>query len=251
MRVPLSADIADFTRHDMTFDGRTKPVLVSGAGPAVIVMHEIFGFTPTLARLCRWIRDAGFCVYAPILFGTPDATNAEDITLARTVWICISREFAVLASNRTSPVVSWLRQLARAAHAACGGCGVGAIGLCATGGFALAMAVDPVIQAPVLGEPSLPALAHGALDLSPGMMVRGYRFEGDTLCRAPRFATLRREFGDAFAGTELPDDCANPEGMRKRGKPPHSVFTLDLIDAPGERTRAAVDEVIGFFRERL
>jgi dienelactone hydrolase len=160
-------------------------------------------------------------------------------------------------------VVSWLRHLARAAHEACGGRGVGAIGLCATGGFALAMAVDPVIQAPVLGEPSLPALAHGALDLSPadlaavharvaaGMTVRGYRFEGDTLCRAPRFATLRREFGDAFAGTELPDDCANPEGMRKRGKPPHSVFTLDLIDAPGERTRAAVDEVIGFFRERL
>jgi hypothetical protein len=101
LRVPLSADIADFTRHDMTFDGRTKPVLVTGAGPAVIVMHEIFGFTPTLARLCRWFRDAGFCVYAPILFGTPDATNPEAITLARTAWICISREFAVLAANRS------------------------------------------------------------------------------------------------------------------------------------------------------
>jgi hypothetical protein len=34
--------------------------------------------------------------------------------------------------------------------------------------------------------------------------------------------------------------------MMARGKPPHSVFTVDLIDAPGEPTRAAVDEVIGF-----
>ena len=39
--------------------------------------------------------------------------------------------------------------------------------------------------------------------------------------------------------------------MAQAGKPPHSVFTGDLVDAPGEPTRAAVDEVIAFFAQRL
>jgi hypothetical protein len=84
-----------------------------------------------------------------------------------------------------------------------------------------------------------------------GLKLRGYRFEGDTICRASRFQTLRTAFGAAFAGTELPDGAANPAGMKARGKAPHSVFTGDLIDAPGQPTRGAVDEVIAFFRNAL
>jgi dienelactone hydrolase len=260
----LTQDIADFTRRDVTVADKTKPVLVTGAeGPAVLVMHEVFGFTSTLARLCRWIAQAGFRVYAPILCGSPDATNPETVKISRTLGLCISREFNFFASNRSSPVTDWLRQLARLAHQECDGPGVGAIGLCLTGGFALSMAVDPVILAPVLGEPSLPA-RPAALDISradldrvkarigaEGLTVRGYRFQSDTLCRAQRFETLRTQFGTAFIGTELPDACGNPAGMRSRGKPPHSVFTIDLIDAPGEPTRAAVDEIISYFREKL
>jgi dienelactone hydrolase len=260
----LSTDIADFTRRDVTLAAKTKPVLLLGEGPAVIVMHEVFGFTPTLARFCRWIAAAGFRVYAPILFGTPDAHNPEKIELSRIASLCISREFTMLASNRSSPVTDWLRELAHLAHTECGGPGVGVIGLCLTGGFALSMAIDPVILAPVLGEPSLPALSHAALDISAtdlarvktrtqtdGLTIRGYRFQGDTLSRPERFTTLRTQLGTAFTGTELPDACSNPGGMRSKGKPPHSVFTIDLIDAPGEPTREAVNEVIAFFREKL
>jgi len=261
----LSRDIADFVRRDLAFDGRTKPVLVTGAaGPAVIVIHEIFGFTPTLARFCRWVCDAGFRVYAPILFGSPDAENREKPSLGRTVGLCISREFTVLASNRSSPVTSWLIALARLAHQECGHNGVGAIGMCLTGGFALSMAIDEAILAPVLAQPGAPALNHAALDIAPddlarvqrrtreeGLMLRGYRFQGDRICRAERFATLRAAFGPAFLGTELPDSAANPAGMRSLGKPPHCVFTIDLIDKAGEPTRRAVDEVIAFLKARL
>jgi len=261
----LTTDISDFARRDLRFDGKTKPVFTLGErGPAVIVMAEVFGFTPHVARFCRWVRDGGMRVYAPILIGTPDAGNKTEITLGRTLGLCISREFTVLASNRSSPVTDWLRGLARLAHQECGGPGVGAIGMCLTGGFALSMAIDPVMLAPVLSQPSLPALNPAALDISPadlakvqartrdeGLQIRGYRFAGDTLCRGQRFETLARAFGDAFIGVTLPDAVANQEGMASRGKPPHSVFTADLIDAAGEPTRAAADEVIAFFRARL
>jgi len=260
----LTSDITDFTRRDLDLLGKTKPVLVTGTnGPAVIVIHEIYGFTPPLARFCRWIRDAGFRVYAPILFGTADAGNAEEPSLARIVSLCISREFTILRANKSSPVTDWLRALARLAHKECGGPGVGAIGMCVTGGFALSMALDQSVLAPVLAQPGAPALSSAALDISPsdlkkvaarsrqGLKLRGYRFVGDELCKGPRFSTLRRAFGEAFSGTELPDSAGNPAGMKARGKPPHSVFTGDLIDAPGQPTRAAVDEVIAFFRTAL
>lgn len=263
--VTLTTDISDFRRRDLSFLGKTKPVLTLGeTGPAVIVMHEVYGFTPQVARFCRWVAAAGLRVYAPILLGTPDAHNKTEVSLPRILGLCISREFTMLASHKSSAVTDWLRALAAQAHAECGGPGVGAIGMCLTGGFALTMAVDPIMLAPVLSQPSLPPMNPGALDISPaqlaqvraraaneGLEVRAYRFAGDTLSRTERFATLRRELGAAFVGTELPDACGNPDGLRAQGRPPHSVVTGDLIDAPGEPTREAANEIITFFRERL
>jgi len=113
----VASDIADFSRRDIALLGKTKPVLLTGAtGPAVIVIHEIYGFTPTLARSCRWVRDDGFRVYAPIPFGAPDAGNAERTTPGRILSLCVSREFTLLAANKSSPVTAWLRALARLAH---------------------------------------------------------------------------------------------------------------------------------------
>ncbi len=130
----VDSDIADFSRRDIALLGKTKPVLLMGAtGPAVIVIHEVYGFTPTLGRFCRWVRDAGFRVYAPILFGSPDADNAEKPTLRRILSLCVSREFTLLAANKSSPVTEWLRALARLAHQECGGRGVRTIGMCHRG----------------------------------------------------------------------------------------------------------------------
>ena len=74
--------------------------------------------------------------------------------------ICIRREFSVWATNRSSPIVDWLRALSREMHTQCGGNGVGAVGMCFTGNFALAMMTEPAVVAPVLSQPSLP-LAGG------------------------------------------------------------------------------------------
>ena len=172
----------------------------------------------------------------------------------------MSREIYLFAAGRTSPIVAWLRELARLAHRECGGRGVGVVGMCLTGGFALATAVEPAVLAPVMAQPGLPSHKPAALDVSAadlasvrarigeqGLLVRAYRFEGDKFCQAARFATLRRELGEGFVSSTLPDRAGNPSGR----KPPHSVFTTELVDAAGEPTRMAVDEVIAFFRERL
>lgn len=260
----LSADIGDFTRTERRVEGRAKTVLSIGdAGPVVIVLHEVFGFTPHIARFCRWLADAGFRVHAPILVGRADASNGSETTLGRILHLCISREFSLFAAGKSSPVTIWLRGLARQLHAEYGGPGVGVIGMCLTGGFALAMAVDPVVLAPVMSQPSLPVGKPGALDISAadlaivkaraaaGLRLQGYRFAGDEISRQPRFDRLATEFGDAFEPTVLHDACGNPAGLRAKGKPPHSVFTADLVDAAGEPTRAAVDKLIAFFRDRL
>lgn len=266
MSIVVSADSSGFTKTEYEFNGRRRPVLRLGhSGPAVVVIHEIYGFTDTLARFCRWLSDAGFRIYAPILFGAPDASNREVQSLGRVLGLCVSREINLFAKGRSSPVVEWLKPLCRRAHADCGGPGVGVIGMCVTGGFALSLAVDPVVLGPVLAQPGVPALAPAALDISEtdlgivrdrtrreGLVIRGYRFQGDTICKAARFETLERELGDAFLGTTLPDSAADPKSpMAQAGKPPHSVFTGDLVDAPHQPTREAVDEVIAFFRQRL
>jgi hypothetical protein len=136
--------------------------------------------------------------------------------------------------------------------------------MCFTGGFALAMATDPRLLAPVLAQPSLPfgiaRAQRASIDISPadlatvkarcvneGLRVLGLRFEHDRFVPPERFEFLRRELGDAFIAVELPDDCANQDAAMK----PHSVVTEHLIDEPGELTRDALDQVLDLFRSRL
>lgn len=70
--------------------------------------------------------------------------------------LCVSKEFNRFAFREEAPIADWLRALARDAHRSCGGPGVGAIGMCFSGGFALAMMADESVIAPVLSQPSMP-----------------------------------------------------------------------------------------------
>ena len=201
--------LEDFVAREITLDGVTKKVHGAGSGPAVIVMTEMPGISPHVARFARWVRDAGFTVYMPSLFGrdgaVPTADEGADI-LRRA---CISAEFRALTGGESSPVTGWLRALARHAHQECGGPGVGAIGMCFTGNFALTMMLDPAILAPVLAQPSLPLKEPAGLEIAPGeiaavrerlvrenLTVLAYRFEGDQICRAERFAAYASALGD-------------------------------------------------------
>jgi len=266
---PLDQDdpLDDFTARTITLDGVEKVVHVAGRGPAVIVMAEMPGISPHVARFARWVRDAGFTVYLPSLFGRDGAvpTAAEGGAAFRRA--CMSAEFRAFGAGASSPVTAWLRALARLAHAECGGPGVGAIGMCFTGNFALGMMLEPAMLAPVLSQPSLPLDDPGGVEISADdltavrarldredLTVLAYRFEGDQFCRAERFAAYAAALGDRFVARVLPDAAANrdtPPFFATYVPCPHSVVTVNLIDADGEPTRAARDEILAFFARRL
>ena len=261
-RDPTQPDaLEDFDHRELTFLGRTKRVFVAGNGPAVIVMSEMPGIYSLVARFARRVREAGFTVWMPHLFGEPGRPISQGYVLGSIVRGCISREFRAFAANRSSPVIDWLRALAAHAHPACGGRGVGAIGMCFTGNFALSLMLEPAVLAPVLAQPSLPLGRRGGMHVAPDelaqikarmeredLTVLAYRFAGDAFCRAERFAAYEAALGDRFVGRVLPDSAANPAAIMKN---PHSVVTSHLIDREGEPTRAALDEILGFFRTRL
>ena len=263
----------DFTSERLTFGGSTRTVYRKGAGPAVIVISEMPGITPYVARFARRVADIGATAVMPSVFGVdgrdPHPENLGAIgagvnlmgTMARA---CISREFTILATRKTSPLANWLRALAAHEHERCGGPGVGAVGMCFTGGFALAMATDDRMLAPVLSQPSLPfaglpgrarAIDIGDDDLArvktrcaAGLQVMGLRFDDDRLSPRARFDWLHEELGDAFVCVTLPNSSANPDSMLPQ---PHSVLCEDLIDEPGEPTHDALQQVLDFHRGKL
>jgi len=259
----MPAPLDGFTCESFTFDGRTHDVYRAGNGPAVVVMHEMPGLHPGVVDFGRRLLDAGYTVYLPSLFGRPGAPYSAGGSMRSMLRVCISREFRLLA-DETAPAATWLRALAAKAHTECGGPGVGAIGMCFTGGFALAMAVEPAVLAPVLSQPSLPMpigaarpaqLGLDAADLAAvkertqgGLRVLGLRFSEDPVCRGERFDTLRRELGDGFESIEIDSSEGNPNDIPKTS---HSVLTLHLVDEPGHPTREALDRVMSFLGERL
>lgn len=260
----MSIELDGFTVTPMTFDGVTRDVYRGGSGPGVVVMHEIPGITPTVLRFARFVTGAGFTVFMPSLFGTPGKPMSFPYAGAQIARACVSREFDVFAANGTSPIISWLRALCAAAHAELGGPGVGAIGMCITGNFALALMLDDAMMAPVLSQPSLPFALSGSskrgLHLSEsdlavvkrraaaGVPVIGMRFTHDFMCPRERFDRLREELGDAFEAIEIDSSRGNPHGIPRQA---HSVVTHDLVDEAGHPTRIALDRVLAFFGERL
>ena len=243
----MGVALEGFELGSFTALGATRDVYRRGTGPAVIVVHEVPGITPEVAQFGREVADAGLTAVLPSLFGTPGRPLSVGYAAREVLRCCISREFATMAVGRTSPITAWLRELARAEHERCGGPGVGAVGMCMTGGFALAMMIDDVVVAPVLSQPSMPfplgAARKASVGLSDadfervkqrvaeGTCVLGLRYADDRSSPPERFATLRRELGDNFASVELP-------GSK------HSVLTNDRVDT-------AVAQVLDFFRDRL
>ena len=236
--------LGEFSAADMTY-----PTYRRGDGPGVIIMHEIPGITPLVAKFANEVVARGFTVVMPSLTGTPGKAPAMPYITTELAKVCIAKEFTTFALNQTSPIIAWLRALARNLHEEVGGPGVGAVGMCFSGGFALGMMVDDIMLAPVLSQPSLPlpvGKKRGAdLNLSPddaaavaeraseGCQVLGLRFTRDASV-GDRFSTLQDLLGDSFIAIELPS----------AKKSDHSVLTEHRDDE-------SVERVLDFLEEKL
>ena len=235
-----------WTAGDHRASGVRHQTFRKGTGPGVIVIHEIPGLTPAVIGFGEELVAAGYTVVMPHLFGEPEKPMSALAVAGTLRQVCVSREFTKLATGQTSPVAGWLRSLARDLHAELGGPGVGALGMCFTGGFALAMMVDDSVAAPVLAQPSAPFAVSPSrsrdLNLSDadlarvkeraaaGCEVLGLRYLKDPAV-GKRFERLTEEIGDKFLKVELPG----------RG---HSTVTE-------QRSQVAVDAVLSFFADKL
>jgi dienelactone hydrolase len=240
------SSLESWTAGSHTVGAITHPTFRKGTGPGVIVIHEIPGITPAVLQFAEDVVARGFTVVMPSLFGRAGAEATVLESVRSVAAVCISREFTMFALRRTTPVASWLQSLARALHGELGGPGVGAVGMCLTGGYALAMLADAPVAAPVLAQPASPAPLGRArradLGLSPGDLesvkvkvaggcqVLGLRYESDPAV-GTRFDTLRRELGKSFIAVEFP-------GRR------HATLTE-------HRQQTGVDRVLAFFGEKL
>ena len=244
-------DVLDgWERASFTAAGFHHDTFRRGTGPGVIVIHEVPGITPTVIDFANEVVERGFTVVMPDLVGTPGKPVSMPYTLASLAEVCVSKEFTAWALNSTTPLTPWLRALARRLHDEVGGPGVGAVGMCFSGGFALGMRVDDIMVAPVLSQHSFPIArgrgeASGNLGLSPddeaavidraahGCQVLGLRFAGDRMV-GTRFDTLRDKLGDAFIAVEVPSSSWQD----------HSVLTE-------QRDEPSVQRVLDFLAEKL
>lgn len=259
------ADLTGWSAAPFTGGGYTHDVYRRGEGPGVVLIPEMPGLHPGVLALGNHLVDNGFTVAAPSLFGTPGKPVTAGYTVSSLVRGCVAREFAAFATNKQRPVAVFLRQLARDLNARTPGKGVGVIGQCFTGGFALAAAVDDSVLAPVLSQPSLPlpltpsqrrdaGLSEVELNVvadraaNDGLCAMGLRFGEDKMVPGARFKTLKDRLGDAFEVIEINSAPGNPGGF---GRMAHSVLTEEVREVDGHPAYEARKRVVEFLTERL
>ncbi|MGV0836079.1 dienelactone hydrolase family protein [Mycolicibacterium thermoresistibile] len=261
----LEADLTGWSAGPFTAAGFTYDVYRKGDGPGVVLIPEMPGLHPGVLALGNHLVDNGFTVAAPSLFGTPGASAISPAMVTTLARGCVAREFAAFATNADRPVARYLRALARDLNERTPGKGVGVIGQCFTGGFALAAAVDDSVLAPVLSQPSLPfpltpsqrrdpGVSEGELRIveqraaNDGLCALGLRFSEDRMVPAARFRTLKERLGDAFEVIEINSKRGNPHGISPLA---HSVLTDQVREVDGHPAYEARKRVVEFLTQRL
>jgi dienelactone hydrolase len=226
-------------------------IYIRGSGAPVVLIQELPGIGEETLRLADRLVNAEFEVVMPHLFG-PIGKTSMGGNLLRV--FCMRREFTLFTSNRSSPVVDWLKALCSDVRESRGVAGVGVIGMCLTGNFAISLIGDDSVLAAVASQPAMPLHKQDALHMSQAEITRsrqaldakgpmlGLRFRDDKACSAKKFECIRETFN--ANGTER----IKLETLPGKG---HSVLTLDFVDEEGHPTYKALNSVIDYFTEQL
>ncbi len=261
---PVST-LEGWTVTAFTGAGRTYDVYEKGSGPGVVLIPEIPGMTPEVLGLAQHLVESGFTVAIPSPFGTPGKAASMGYTLGVVSRVCVSSEFRAFATNAHRPITDFLRALAVDLATRTPASGVGVIGMCFTGGFALAAAVDESVLASVLSEPATPFPVSRARRIDPGMSrdeldavvaraesgnlcAMGLRFSEDRTAPRERFTGLKLRLGDAFEVIELDSSPGNPDGYARSA---HSVITTEVRESPANSAYVARARVVEFLKNNL
>ena len=253
-------DLHGFCELNPALGSGGPKVYVSDAGSEpVILVHELPQLTPLVLELARVLEAADFRVYLPSLLGSPGREPKGLEAASLMLQACVRSEIRAAFGSETRPVVGHLRRLVDRVSA--DQSRVGVIGLCFSGGFALAAATHIRVAAAVACEPSLPLADGSAIDLSHSdacqvrarltagdLAARIYRFQGDRISPCRRLSRYAEVLGQRLSSRCLPDSAADPSQPQP---PHHSVMTKHLVDEEGSLTRAARDEMIDFLGWRL
>ena len=220
-----------FTAPISTGTEITHDVYVGGEGPPIMILQELPGIGPETLELAQRLNDSGFRVYLPHLFGTFGKTQTGR-NFARL--FCVRREINMFMKGRQSPVAGWMRALAGHIRDQEGSAGVGVIGMCLTGSFALTLMADDAVLGGVASQPALPIFggdklhmsSQDILDARAGMAQKGpglaMRYAKDNLSPQKLMRSLESAFGE------------NLETIEYAGKD-HSLLTLDFHDPAYQR----------------
>jgi dienelactone hydrolase len=247
-----------FTGGNLTYDCYEK-----GSGPGVVLIPEVPGMTPQVLGLAQHLVDKGFTVVIPSPFGTPERAATVGYTLRVISRLCVSAEFRAFATNAHRPITDFLRAVAADLASRTPGPGVGVIGMCFTGGFALATAVDDSVLAAVPSQPAVPFPLGRARQLDPGMSqaeltrlaertendnlcLLGLRFSEDASAPRARFDGLKSRLGDAFEFIEIDSSPGNKGGFSKGA---HSVLTGEVRE--GNEAWDARERVVAFLHKQI
>lgn len=223
-----------FTAPLSTGAQTTHDVYVGGKGPPIMILQELPGIGPETLDLATRLNGSGFRVYLPHMFGT---YGKKEMTRNLLRLFCIRREFNIFAAGKQSPVAKWMRALAHEIKARESSAGVGVIGMCMTGSFALTLMAEDAVLGGVASQPALPVMGGGKLHMSnhdigeasAGMAAKGpglaMRYSRDRVSPQRLMHALEAAFGGLVQTEEFP------------GKG-HSLLTIDFHDPAYQRVDA-------------
>ena len=225
-------------------------VYTRGSGPVIVIIQELPGIGQSTLRLADKFIEAGFQVVMPHLFGPIGKTKVL-ANLARV--FCLRKEFSLFSKNQSSPIVDWLKALCRSIRTEQNINGVGVIGMCLTGNFAISLMADDSVLAAVSSQPAMPFNDPAALHMSEkdiaeiksnidrNRPIKAYRFEHDWMSKKAKFDALNQA---------LNLDKERIQMTTLRGNK-HSVFTIDFVDQEGHPTHTALKDVMAYFKSSL
>ena len=225
-------------------------VYTKGEGPVVVIIQELPGIGMETIELANRFVEKGFRIVMPHLFGPLGRLSfLGNITRI----FCMRREFAIFSKNQTSPIVEWLKALCQDCRDKYNVSGVGVIGMCLTGNFAISLMADDAVLAGVASQPSLPLFSQSSLHMSENEIAKvrerleqhgpmlAYRFAGDILCTSTKFEALNNAFNDDRERIKLNTISGNK----------HAILTVHFSNREGSPTEEALGEIFEYFSKKL